>query len=461
MIPAPGRIVDAAISGGIAFIAASFSGFHVVNYMAFDNQGQPPAVNISATENDLDPNTPGVQVVEGTSIPIRVDVTDDVQVRNVELLVNGQVVASDSSFPFDLSGPALGADANATTATFEVRAFDTGGNAGLSAPLVFDLLPDTIAPSLVSVTPADGTMGGRNLRVVRLRFSEPMTAQTFTNTNIRLISTTDPAATFSPVNVRVRNGGRDVEFTYSPLPFGEYQVTLNAPAITDRAGNPLISAGIVSTFEVSGVTPAAEFVFQGSLADEVGGPPLGLVGQPGQFADATVFGIPQQVYEFDANQGLELATEGLIAADEYSLEMIFRFDDDSGYRKIVDFENQTRDTGLYVNNGRLVFYGGAINGTAPAGQYVQVILTRNAATKEVVAYIDGFEVFRFTDDSDIAVIDNPNHSLRFFVDDDPTNNNEASSGALALLRVYDDVLTAEDVALLTLSPRDEPGPPVK
>ena len=50
---------------------------------------------------------PGIQVLEGTSIVIDADISDDVQVRNVELLVNDVVVANDVSFPFDLSAVAI------------------------------------------------------------------------------------------------------------------------------------------------------------------------------------------------------------------------------------------------------------------------------------------------------------------------------------------------------------------
>ena len=93
---------DVAIASGIAYVAGGTAGLQVVNYLPFDSKSIPPTINISADKIDVDPVTPGIQVIEGRTVPIRADIQDDVQVRNVELLVNGQVVQNDVSFPFDL-----------------------------------------------------------------------------------------------------------------------------------------------------------------------------------------------------------------------------------------------------------------------------------------------------------------------------------------------------------------------
>ena len=86
---------------------------------------------VSTSALDVDPNTPGLQVVRGTTIPVHVNVTDDVQVRDVELLVNDKVVRRDVTFPFDLSAVAFGVDQAATTVKIQARATDTGGNSTL------------------------------------------------------------------------------------------------------------------------------------------------------------------------------------------------------------------------------------------------------------------------------------------------------------------------------------------
>ncbi len=164
----PAEPSSVALAGGIAFVADGTAGLQVVNFLPFDNLAQAPAVTLSSPVADVDPGTPGVQVVEGSSILLRADVTDDVQMRNVELIVNGQVVRNDVSFPFDLTAIALGVDPNPLIVTVQARATDTGGNRTLSQPLTFNLVPDTIAPALVSANPADGMLRAPGLRHIEL-----------------------------------------------------------------------------------------------------------------------------------------------------------------------------------------------------------------------------------------------------------------------------------------------------
>src|SRR5207253_1179091 len=95
---------------------------------------------ISTTAADVDLLTPGLQVFEGSTLPIKANVSDDVQVRNVELLVNGQVVQNQVSFPFDFSAIAPSIATAGGTFTIQVRATDTGGN--VHAPHSLDLRND-------------------------------------------------------------------------------------------------------------------------------------------------------------------------------------------------------------------------------------------------------------------------------------------------------------------------------
>jgi len=113
VIDTPGFARDVAIASGIAFVADDSGDLQVVNYRPFDNLGVAPTMEISSGIADVDPNTPGVQVTEGSSIPVFADVTDDVQVRNVELLVDGEVVSNAVSFPFELAAIALSNDPDA------------------------------------------------------------------------------------------------------------------------------------------------------------------------------------------------------------------------------------------------------------------------------------------------------------------------------------------------------------
>src|SRR5262249_24111938 len=153
-------------------------GLQIVNYLAYDQGGQPPVITLDLVEGDLDPGRPGVQFLEGTTVTLTGLITDDVQVRSVELLVDGLVVHNNVSYPYDLSTilPKI-ADAG-NEVVLQVRATDTGGNVGLSAPVVIELLPDTIAPTIVSLDPPEGSTQPLSFRKITVRFSKPLDTAT-------------------------------------------------------------------------------------------------------------------------------------------------------------------------------------------------------------------------------------------------------------------------------------------
>ncbi|MGK0185380.1 MAG: hypothetical protein ACI9R3_001157 [Verrucomicrobiales bacterium] len=88
-----------AMASGFGFVANGTAGLRVYNYLAFDALGTPPTVTIDTTALDVDSATPGIQMVESTVVPILTTITDDVQVRDVRLLVDGDPVLVDVAFP--------------------------------------------------------------------------------------------------------------------------------------------------------------------------------------------------------------------------------------------------------------------------------------------------------------------------------------------------------------------------
>ena len=225
-----------AIGAGLAFVADGTGGLILVNYLPFDNQGVAPTVTINTTAIDVNPGVPGVQVIEGTTVAVQTLIGDDVQVRNVELLVNGQVVFNDVSFPFDLAAIAPNIQPGASTMEVRARATDTGGNVTTSAAITIDLVPDTFAPTLVATNVANGDKRGQAFRNFTVDFSEPMDTSTLTAANIRLVG---PGGPVVPTNIQFRNGDRTVQLTYPALQGGAQQLVIDHAAITDRAGNAL------------------------------------------------------------------------------------------------------------------------------------------------------------------------------------------------------------------------------
>jgi hypothetical protein len=247
-IPQRGQAV--ALASGIAYVADGSSGLQVVNYLAFDQGSIPPTIVLNLLGGDLDPNTPGLQLLESSSVNLTAHISDDVQVRNVELLVNGLVVRNEISYPYDFSTilPRLADGSN--RAVLQLRATDTGGNVQLSDPVVIDLLADTVAPGIVNLDPPEGSTQPLSFHKVTVQFSEPVDLSSINATNLELIG---PNGTVTPLNIRIRQRGSSFEFVYAPLE-GDYQFVIHVANIRDRVGNPL-GAGddVVRSFRVGNI----------------------------------------------------------------------------------------------------------------------------------------------------------------------------------------------------------------
>jgi concanavalin A-like lectin/glucanase superfamily protein len=194
--------------------------------------------------------------------------------------------------------------------------------------------------------------------------------------------------------------------------------------------------------------PTADYVFQSSLGSSLGHAPdlAGVGGGSGVF---TVDGrTGTTVLRFAGGRGLRLTpTTGVIPSSAYTIELLFRFDFVSKYRKVIDFKGGSDDGGLYLVDGCLTFFPRRQNGptSIAADSYVQIVLTRDASD-EVVGYVDGVRQFAFEDRRGLAEV-NRDEILRFFVDDRATTG-EHSSGAVSQIRLFDQPLTPSEVAAL-------------
>ncbi len=170
-------------------------------------------------------------------------------------------------------------------------------------------------------------------------------------------------------------------------------------------------------------------------------PGLTVLGAQGNFVTDTlneIAGSNKTVYRFERNNGLQFnnVAAGNFLGETYTIELYFVFDELSSWKRVVDWKNRKTDRGAYVYYGQLNFYNILYSGEAPveAGEYTYYVITRNAATKNVLIYTDADVKINFTDSNDDAVIDEDG-VLNFFHDDLAVPN-EASSGAVALLKLY-------------------------
>ena len=231
------------LAGGLAFVADGISGLQVVNYISFDNKGVSPSVSASSSNVDADPAKAGRQIIEGSSLRVSAKLGDDVQVRNVELLLNGQVVANRVSAPYDFSVavPPLTGSPNLSV---ELRATDTGGNSKLSAPLTFEIVDDKFSPVLLGTTPSDDSKVFYTPSI-DVRFNEPIDAELVSESDVSILFLGgDGAAGGGDDRVivvretNVRSSGRKLVIVPDEfLETGKYQVKIDAAGIGDRAGN--------------------------------------------------------------------------------------------------------------------------------------------------------------------------------------------------------------------------------
>jgi Bacterial Ig domain len=106
-------------------------GINVVRYTVPDRAGIAPTVTLIPPTDEI-PGAPGIDVTGGQTLTLRVNAQDDILVRHVDLLVNGEVVASAYRYPFK---PRWKVPTTPGIVTVQARALDSGGNTAVTAPI--------------------------------------------------------------------------------------------------------------------------------------------------------------------------------------------------------------------------------------------------------------------------------------------------------------------------------------
>jgi hypothetical protein len=224
-----------ALANGFAHVADGAGGLAIINYVPLDTKGQAPTIDMTGAIDDFDPGAPGLQATTSENFRVRPRVSDDRQVRNVELLFDGVVVQTDLAYPFEFSLPL---DMVAANIAVELRATDTGGNRATSAPLVVGIVQDTTPPRIVKVAPHSDAIVYTGPRTVTIDFSERMNAATLTASAFSLVPSGGGAA-IAPTSVLVESRERAVDLIFNSLGAGGYDLLADGDMIEDRAGNAL------------------------------------------------------------------------------------------------------------------------------------------------------------------------------------------------------------------------------
>ena len=260
-IPLPGLPRSLALASGFGFVAAGLADLQIVSIVQLDTGGQSPSASIAATPTDVDPVTPDIQVLELRSFAVTAQVADDVQVRSVELLVNGQVVHTDLAAPWSLLVTPPLVSAAGSQLTVQIRASDTGGNRTLSNLLSFGVIADTIAPLLVATTP-DSAARVVIVPVIDLFFDEALDPDLLDKAGVALVNLggdgllgTADDVSLAISSLSLRAAGRILSVVpASSLAPGPHRLTVDSTIIADAVGNH-VGAPVELNFTVAGANP--------------------------------------------------------------------------------------------------------------------------------------------------------------------------------------------------------------
>ena len=209
----------------------------------------------------------------------------------------------------------------------------------------------------------------------------------------------------------------------------------------EPAADAELLTGLASAVSGANATLVRDYELNGTLADSLGGASL--------IADGGTIGATR--YSFGANQGLSLAYSALPSTRLYSIELVFDFEQFNIWRKIIDYNARITDDGFYFDPGnKLDFFPITSSTTAITTPVdVHVVLTRDAASGVVNAYLNGALEFSFTDSGGLSLFRGTDNLVHFFEDDAATGFGEASRGSMDCIRIYNTALTAAEVAGLT------------
>jgi hypothetical protein len=269
-LPTPGWCRGLAIDRGVAFVADTLAGLQLIRFIPPDFGGQPPTI---AWHESL--TRPGAFLEGQAWNAVPVVARDDVQVRHVDLYVDGERVTLDGGFPFEPHAWISSRTPPQTSVTLRARAVDMAGNVGWTDPLAMEVRY-TRPPSVLSVTPAHGYATDREpVTQITARFSAPLDPAGIPENAIALF-TPGPDGSFGTADdVRLDAGPLTIGRNPSELslalgstpPRGRYQ--LRIPAGLRNAFGVDSAEGFESAFEILPAT-IVRGIPDGSLKERAG-----------------------------------------------------------------------------------------------------------------------------------------------------------------------------------------------
>jgi hypothetical protein len=230
-INTPGEARAVRLHRGFALVADGPGGFAVVNYKAPDFFRIPPSVQLAARLSQ-----PAFQE-GGRPFSLLAAVQDDVQIREVGFLLDGQPAGIRTGYPYEFELFAPGYSATKTSMTVRAWAVDTGGNVGWSEPVVVPLGPPVPPPQIIELHPRSGSYHYTGtVSELWVRLLDPLDPASLTPESFELIYA-GPDRNFNTADDQVIEGvraltesGRRAELRLAtPLGVGLYRVRLGPP----------------------------------------------------------------------------------------------------------------------------------------------------------------------------------------------------------------------------------------
>ncbi len=208
----------------------------------------------------------------------------------------------------------------------------------------------------------------------------------------------------------------------------------------------------------------ATYTFDNTLAaQEAGVTALTAVDPTGTsgYQTETVFGNSRVTYNFNGTAspsamegGLDLSTTGLIT-DTYSVEMVLSLTSDIGWRRLLDALDRQSDNGLYIDpNNNLADFPNPGGSGSPftSNSFFDVFVTVSP-TDIVTGYLNGVQQFSVPSTNFVIATS----TLGFFLDNTVSGGTgEWSSGNVALIKIFNSVLTPDQVAAESGNPFPAP-----
>ena len=158
--------------------------------------------------------------------------------------------------------------------------------------------------------------------------------------------------------------------------------------------------------------------------------------------------IVDSAFYFNDGGGLTYSNPKYIT-NQYSINILLRFNTISGYSRIVDFSNSTADAGIYLLNDCLNFYPNGNIGNCPyfkANLFYLFTFVRNGSTGIISVYVNGTLFATYNDkNTNLYRLTTSNTPIIFFRDDNVVQC-ETQAGCVKYISITSETLTDIEVA---------------